>query len=219
MRVHDRTTRAERHDHLRHAEPEDRRLAEVVQDHRRLLLRELEEGEVREHGGVVRGVEPHRPDLGCTDEALPVVRDAAVTRELGERLGREVAARDRRDVHPARVDVGNVLRPPRVADREERGAPRLAFVVEAAGRGRPAVDDRDGQAESRERGDDHGTIDRGALGEDPRGTLQQPQAVAAVVRAAAEARRAAVDHVDDRVAADGEWRAHARSLLGGLAET
>ena len=85
--MHDRTARAERHDHLRHAE--------LGPDDRGLLLGELQDRHRAEELRIVVRVEHELSGSRGADEPLPVVGEAASAGELGERLRREVTPRER----------------------------------------------------------------------------------------------------------------------------
>ena len=128
--------RAQRHQHLRHAEREHRLLAHLRQDDRRLGLGELQHGEVPQHIRVVVGVLDERARLRPPHEALPVEQQPPAGSEGREGLSREVGAEERWDVHPRHVaehlgqPAVDVVGRPRIADLVHAHVPHVAVVAD-----------------------------------------------------------------------------------------
>src|SRR6266404_7287091 len=99
-------------EHFAHAE------RRWVAEHLRFLVGKLEDPDVAEELAVEIVVEAQRPDLRHAHEALPIERHTPPPRERSDRLERELAARERGDVHPApRWQLRDVARLPHVAER------------------------------------------------------------------------------------------------------
>ena len=112
-------------------------------------------------------VEADGAELGRPDEALPVVGDAATLGESCERRGGEVRLHERGDVNPPNVvDVRDVCRRPRVADRLHLRRAHLTLVMEREACGALGVDHRHRYAERSEKGHDEWAIFRRALRDD-----------------------------------------------------
>jgi len=190
----ERAGRAERNHHLRHAE------GGHVADHLRLLLGELEHADVAEQLRVELGVELQRAGAARPDEPLAVERDPGAARQRRHRLGREVRAGERRDVHPSREPgLARLTARPGLAELVDHHAADAVLVGEREARRRRGRPPGDGDAE---RGDlaHEAPVARSALRRDPRRGADHAKRPCRVVRGAAGPRRAAVDDVPREVA-------------------
>ena len=131
------TLRAERENHLGHAEIEQLLRLGAADERLGLLVVQLQHLDVAENvADVLVGVQ--RPDRRGADEALEIDEELPSVRgERGEGLGGKVGAGEGADVDPDRVTGrGDRLgRSPRIADRVLPHDPPVALVVEAV-RGR-----------------------------------------------------------------------------------
>ena len=139
----------ERHHNFRDAEARERRLVEIGEKRERLLLRELQDRDVLEHGRVVVGAQLERSRARRPDEPLAVERQPATPGELRQRLPREVALRQRRDVQRADPPErgADVVGRPRIPDRVDLHQARVAVVAHREGVRRLGVANADWHAE------------------------------------------------------------------------
>ena len=211
----ERPVEPERHDHLRDAEARERGLVEVGDERERLLLGELQDRDVLEHGRVVVGAQLERSPPWRPDEPLPVEGQPAPPGELGQRLRGEVALRKRRDVQRADPPErgADVVGRPRIPDRVDLHQTRVAVVAHREGVRRLGVPHGHGHAERGQPRNEHGPIRAPALRQDPRRPAEDPERAAAVVGAAADPRRPSLNAIEGE-APDYRDRSHAASLTG-----
>ena len=181
-----------RDDRLRHVD---------LADDRRLLLRELQHRDVPELGAVEVAVEPERADARRADEPL------RVEEHVRRREHREVdlPAQKRRDVQPLDVGDAQLLLAPRLAERVHVHRPHARGVVRERERRRLAPDDEvERQPERLELAAEVDRLRLAALRDDPRVRAERRVRAAGMPRRAADARRAARDHVTREMPDDGE---------------
>ena len=113
----DATTRPERDDHLRDTELGQRFLVEPADKGQRLLLGELQHGDITQERRLRLGLKHERPGLGRPHQPLAVEgKPDAELCKRGQRLGRELASKKRPDMHPVGLQACNVVGRPRRAE-------------------------------------------------------------------------------------------------------
>ena len=206
-----RPLRAEREDHLGHAEGLQPLGLRTADERLGLLVVQLEHLDVVEDvADVLVGVQ--RADGRGANEPLEVDEEtSAVGGEGRECLRREVGARQRADVDPRRVGHGRdgLLRQPRVADRVLPHDPPVSLVVEAVRRRRRGLDPGDGQAEGLERREQRRAIRGAARGADDGVGAEMGERARAPEYAAPRARRGTGDDVAGDVSDRGDRHAGA----------
>ena len=144
------------------------------------------------------GVELERPERRPADEALPV--EQHVRRARND----DVAAQERRDLHPVGVDLGRE----RLADRVDRHRPSAALVVREGERRRrrPRAWSSNGTPVLGELRAERVLVLRPARRDDYGVRAERGQRARRVPRPAADARRAARDDVTREMPDHGERR-------------
>ena len=207
----ERPPAAERHDDLGHAERAQLLELAVADDRLGLLFGELEDRDVRQERAVEVRVEREGAGAAGSDEAVAVEQHAPPSRDPLQRLRREVAPQQRRDVHPLRPAqraLGLVGLSPRLPDRlDSHLAAAVGVVAEGEGCRLACRRERDREAERSETPQVRAPLRLSAFGHDDGLLTQRPQGACRIPGAAADSPVAAVDEVTRERADNGE-RSH-----------
>ena len=172
----------------------------LAAEHVQLVLRQLQDAHVGEQRRVEVPVELDRTWTRRPHERLPVEREPVIPGQRCEDVHAELVPGQRPELNPlGATDVGEILPRPPLARMLQLERALLAVVPEREGRRALGRAPEDRHAEGDERRQEGAAIRLGAPRDHSASAAQEPQGAGGVVRSAADAWCATVDHVARQV--------------------
>ena len=191
--VHGRAARTVRDDQLRHVDRPG---------HLGLFVGELQHRDVLQGVAVEVPVQPQRTGFRNTHDPVAVQQHAPSLRDPADV---DLPAQERRDVHPLDAVEAELVLVPRIADDVDRHRPHAVAVVGERERRRLRADHQvERELERLQPAREVDCVPLAALRDEPRVDSERAQRAGRVPGRAADARRAAGDHVTRELSDDGE---------------